>query len=73
MIVLCTGAPSFADGCETTVVSFPSGDGDPVRITLTRHQLGRLVHSGQRAMVEAFAEPQPELSDLVPFRRGGRA
>ncbi len=70
MIILCTGKPKFeADGAYT-VVSFPSGKGEAVRVALNRNQLCYLMQFSQRAMVEAFDKPQPDLTVPLPFRRG---
>jgi len=73
MITLCTGAPIFTDAGDNTLVSFPSGDGEPIRIVLNRNQLCHLHRAGRAAIDDSFGKPQPDLSQPVPIRSGGRA
>lgn len=73
MIALCTGAPAFEFDGESTIVSFPSGKGDAVRVALSRHQLCYLSQSSHRAMVEAFKQPQAETSQPIALHRDGEA
>ncbi|MFN7157680.1 MAG: hypothetical protein ACK4MR_03160 [Erythrobacter cryptus] len=74
MIALCTGAPAFEFDGEQTIVSFPSGRGDAVRVALSRHQLCYLSQTSQAAMVEAFKQPQAtEASHPIALHRDGEA
>lgn len=72
MIALCTGTPEFTTGDEQTIVTFPSGEGEAVRVALTRNQLCQLMQQSRWAMNEAFEAPQPEVSGPVLIRKGGR-
>ncbi|GAA4643972.1 hypothetical protein GCM10023115_19320 [Pontixanthobacter gangjinensis] len=67
MIALCTSTPVFTDAGENTLLTFPSGDGEPIRIVLTRNQLCLLAMHSQIARTDAFAKPQPEMAELVPM------
>lgn len=73
MIALCTGAPAFEFDGERTIVSFPSGKGEAVRVALNRNQLCYLSQSSHRAMVEAFEQPQAETAKPIALRRDGEA
>lgn len=73
MIVLATGSATFRREGDLTFVSVPSGDGEPVTIALTRHQLGKLAHASRAAVLDAFDAPQPDLASIEPMRRGKSA
>ena len=69
MIVLATGSATFRRDGDLTFVSVPSGDGEPVTLALTRHQLGKLAHAARAAVLEAFDAPQPDLASSDPIKR----
>jgi hypothetical protein len=73
VIALCTGAPTFEVGGEQAIVSFPSGAGEAVRVALNRNQLVYLSQLSQRAMVEAFEQPQADAAKPIALRRDGEA
>lgn len=69
MIALCTGKPAFEAIGEQTIVTFPSGTGEAVRVALTRNQLCQLMQLSRTAMTDAFNQPEVEVSPPVAFRR----
>lgn len=73
MIALCTGTPTFEVDGEQSIVTFPSGAGEAVRVALNRNQLVYLSQLSHRAMVDAFKQPQPETIGPVALRRDGEA
>lgn len=68
MISLCTDKPTLSAGGERTLISFPSGEGEPVTVALNRAQLVALCYSSRRAMVEAFDEDTPEPAEPISIR-----
>ena len=73
MIVLATGPATFRREGDLTFVSVPSGDGEPVTLALSRHLTAQLAMAAHRSMFEAFNEPQPDLANVQPLRRGNSA
>ncbi|SFO94248.1 hypothetical protein SAMN04488060_0866 [Qipengyuania nanhaisediminis] len=69
MIVLATGNATIRREGDLTFVSMPSGDGEPITLALTRHQLASLAMSSGKAVTEAFNEPPPDLVNVKPIRR----
>lgn len=70
MIALATGEPAFQQQGESTILTIPSGDGEPITVSLSRYLLGHLVQQGMTAMVDAFGTPQPDLASVEIMRRG---
>ena len=73
MIVLSTGSATFVPEGDMTLLTIPSGQGEPVAIALTRHQLAQLSHASRKAVQEAFDAPQPVLASIQPMQRGKAA
>ena len=65
MIALITGSPKFECNGDQALLTFPSGKGGKVQVSLNRNQLCHLMQRSRMAMLEAFEPPQENEAEII--------